>query len=127
MLNKILCVDDASDIRSVLEVSLKMIGGFELCLCASGEEAIEKIDAFNPDLVLLDVLMPSLSGPDTLTQLRRLPQFKETPVIFMTGQQTTDEVNHLKQLGSIGVISKPFQPTELAKQIEALWQEQIPQ
>ncbi len=67
MLNKILCVDDASDIRSVLEVSLKMIGGFELCLCASGEEAIEKIDAFNPDLVLLDVLMPSLSGPDTLS------------------------------------------------------------
>ena len=121
MLNKILCVDDATDIRAVLQIALEMIGGFEVCLCASGKEALEKAPDFNPDLIVLDVLMPEMSGPETLTALRGTDQLAEIPVIFMTGQNQLNEIDALTQQGSIGVITKPFQPTELANQIKALW------
>ncbi|WP_151670893.1 response regulator [Nitrincola schmidtii] len=121
MLNKILCVDDATDIRAVLQIALEMIGGFELCLCASGKEAVEKAPNFKPDLIVLDVLMPEMSGPETLKALREMDQLAEIPVIFMTGQNQLNEIEALTQQGSIGVITKPFQPTELANQIKALW------
>ncbi|TVQ71069.1 MAG: response regulator [Oceanospirillales bacterium] len=121
MLNKILCVDDATDIRAVLQIALEMIGGFEVCLCASGKEALEKGPNFKPDLILLDVLMPEMSGPETLKALRDMDQLAEIPVIFMTGQNRLDEIDALTQQGSIGVITKPFQPTELANQIKTLW------
>lgn len=121
MLNKILCVDDSTDIRAVLQIALEMIGGFEVCLCASGKEALEKAPNFNPDLIVLDVLMPEMSGPETLTALRGTDQLAEIPVIFMTGQNQLNEIEALTQQCSIGVITKPFQPTELANQIKALW------
>lgn len=121
MLNKILCVDDSTDIRAVLQIALEMIGGFEVCLCASGKEALEKAPNFNPDLIVLDVLMPEMSGPETLTALRGTDQLAKIPVIFMTGQNQLNEIEALTQQGSIGVITKPFQPTELANQIKALW------
>ncbi|MCD8512942.1 MAG: response regulator [Nitrincola sp.] len=122
MLNKILCVDDSHDIRSVLKISLEMIGGFNICLCASGEEALEKAAEFAPDLILLDVIMPDMNGTETLEALRQQPELISTPVIFMTGKSSEAEINALMALGAIGVLSKPFQPTELAQQINTLWQ-----
>ena len=121
MLQKILCVDDAADIRAVLQIALEMIGGFEIYLCASGQEAIAKAPEIHPDLILLDVLMPEMSGPETLNALRNISHLASTPVIFMTGQHRLNEIAHLNQLGAIGVITKPFQPTELANQIKTLW------
>ena len=121
MLQKILCVDDAADIRAVLQIALEMIGGFEIYLCASGQEAIAKAPEIHPDLILLDVLMPEMSGPETLNALRNMAHLASTPVIFMTGQHQLNEIVHLNQLGAIGVITKPFQPTELASQIKTLW------
>lgn len=121
MLNTILCVDDAADIRAVLQISLEMIGGFSICLCASGQEALNQAAEFKPDLILLDVMMPEMNGPQTLAALRAKPELCNTPVIFMTGQDQQKESDALLEIGAIGVIRKPFKPTELAKQIKALW------
>lgn len=121
MLEKILCVDDSSDIRAVLKIALEMIGGFDVCLCATGQEALEKIAKFKPDLILLDVVMPEMSGPEILNALKKNADFVSTPVIFMTGQQQRNERQELNQFGAIGLISKPFQPKELANQIKVLW------
>lgn len=121
MLNKILCVDDAADIRAVLQISLEMLGGFSICLCASGQEALNQAVDFQPDLILMDVMMPDLDGPQTLKLLREKTEQHPAPVIFMTGQDQHKQTKALYELGAIGVISKPFQPAELANQINSIW------
>lgn len=121
MLNRILCVDDAADIRAVLQIALGMIGGFSIHLCASGQQAIADASDFKPDLILLDVMMPQMNGPETLAALRKLSGLEHTPVVFMTGQDQPEQTAQLRSLGALGVISKPFNPAELASQIKALW------
>lgn len=121
MLNRILCIDDAADIRAVLQVALGMIGGFSVQLCASGSEAAETAVDFQPDLILLDVMMPDMDGPETLAALRKLPGLAQTPVVFMTGQDQPEQVEQLRALGALGILPKPFNPAELASQIKALW------
>ena len=83
---RVMCVEDDADIRMILEFSLQRLGGYELCLCASGQEAIDRVAVFSPDLVLLDVMMPGLSGPQTLELLRKLPAMSGVPVVFLTAK-----------------------------------------
>jgi CheY-like chemotaxis protein len=67
-----------------------------------------------PDLILIDVMMPEMDGPATLAELRRTPDTATIPVVFMTARVQPSEVRHLKELGAIGVIAKPFDPMLLA-------------
>jgi two-component system OmpR family response regulator len=83
---------------------------------------ITKAPAFSPDLLLLDVMMPTMDGPELLQELRKLPQFTQTPVIFMTAKAQPEEVQQFMELGAIDVITKPFDPMTLADQIRAIWQ-----
>ena len=68
-LKKILYVEDEPDIQMIARVALENVGGFELCVCSSGAEALEKAEAFAPDMFLLDVMMPGMDGPTTLAEL----------------------------------------------------------
>src|SRR5581483_10672446 len=70
MRNRLLYVEDERDIRKIALVSLRDVGGFEVTLAASGPEALEKVVAARPDVILLDVLMPGMDGPETLRGLR---------------------------------------------------------
>jgi len=123
-LEKILYVEDEKDIQTIAEIALKDIGGFTVKLCDSGREAIEKIAEFTPDLILLDVMMPDMDGPDTLRELRKIPAFSQTPAIFMTAKVLPDEVSALRNEGVIDVIAKPFNPMELSNQIREIWDNQ---
>jgi two-component system OmpR family response regulator len=118
---KLLYVDDEEDIREVAEFALED-EGFELQLCASGQEALSQIPVFQPDLILLDVMMPGLDGPDTLKQLRQLDGFAHTPVIFFTAKVQAHEIEKFKALGAIDVMAKPFDAMRLAEQIRAIWE-----
>ena len=120
-LDKILCVEDEADIQTVTKLALETVGGFVVELCGSGEEALEKTPAFSPDLILLDVMMPGMDGLATYRAVRRLPDSGETPIIFMTAKSQAHEVSQLLELGALGVISKPFDPIGLSKQVTALW------
>ena len=82
-LQKILYIEDEPDIQTVARLALETIGGFTLEVCSSGSEALEKSEAFNPDLILLDVMMPDMDGPATLKALRNLPNTANKPAIFM--------------------------------------------
>src|SRR5882724_4173540 len=115
-LNRILYTDDEPDIREVAKVSLELVGGFTLCLCASGEEAVRMAPGFSPDLILLDVMMPGMDGPRTLAHLRTLGALATTPVIFMTAKAQSTEQKRYRELGAIDVIAKPFQPMQLPQQ-----------
>lgn len=124
-LNKILLVEDENDIRTVAQLALESVGGFELMLCESGTVALEVVTEFAPDLFLLDVMMPGLDGPTTLQELRKISGFEHTPAIFMTAKVQPHEIKELKELGAIEVISKPFDPMALAGQIQTCWQENV--
>ena len=121
-LQRILYVDDDPDLREIVTMSLQDLGGFDLQACASGSEAIEKAPAFDPQLILLDVMMPSMDGPTTLAALRRDPRLAKTVVVFITAKAQAREVAHLMDLGVVDVIAKPFDPMHLHERINAIWE-----
>jgi len=121
-LRRVLCVEDDADIRLIIEFSLATVGGYEVLACAGGRSALSQLEAFRPDLVLLDVMMPDLSGPQTLAALRELPAMQGVPVVFMTAKALPDELVDLLQHGATGVIVKPFDPMTLAQDIRPFWE-----
>ncbi len=116
---RIMYVEDEADIREVAEFALED-EGFELLFCAGGQEALDQVLAFTPDLILLDVMMPGLDGPSTLKQLRTLPQMATTPVAFLTAKVQPAEVATFLALGALAVIAKPFDPMALPGKIREL-------
>ncbi len=121
-LRRVLCVEDDEDIRYILEFSLRQVGGYEVCAVASGAAALEVAPAFRPDLMLLDVMMPGLSGPQTLHRLRQLPGLAGVPVVFLTAKAMPEQVEALLCHGATGVIVKPFDPVRLPQDIRIYWE-----
>jgi len=121
-LQRILYVEDDPDIQMIASLALETLGGFELRICSSGEQALAEAAGFAPDLLLLDVMMPGLDGPQTLEALRHQPGLAATPAIFMTAKVQTEEVDEYRRLGALGVIPKPFDPMTLAERVRQLWQ-----
>lgn len=121
-LPRILYVEDEPDIQAVAKLALEIVGGFEVKVCSSGEEALSAVEAFAPDMILLDVMMPGMDGPSTLQALREKPSCADTPVAFMTAKVQPAEVAHYKSLGARDVIAKPFDPMTLAGQVKAIWE-----
>lgn len=122
-LERILYVEDEPDIRTIAQIALEDIGGFTMKFCASGKEALSVAVAFNPDLLLLDVMMPGLDGPATLVELRKLPELATTPAIFVTAKMQPNEIEAYKKAGAIEVITKPFDPMSLANIVKKIWSE----
>ncbi len=120
-LNRILLVEDDPDIQVVARLGLEAVGGFTVELCSSGTEALTTAPIFDPDLILLDVMMPGMDGLSTLKALREIPQTQTTPVIILSAKVQTHEVAHYKTLGAMDVISKPFDPMLLPTTIRTLW------
>ena len=118
---RILYVEDEPDIQAVARMALEALGGFTVEVCSSGKEAIERAPVFQPQFILLDVMMPGMDGPTTLKGLRALPQTATTPVTFMTAKVQADEVAQYKALGAVDVIAKPFDPMSLASKVEQIW------
>jgi two-component system, OmpR family, response regulator len=116
-IKKILLVDDEPDIRTIGQMSLQMVGKWEVMMAASGIDALLLLQTEKPDLILLDVMMPILDGPATLAKLKQSPETANIPVIFMTAKVQRQEIEHYLQLGVCGVISKPFDPIQLPQEI----------
>jgi CheY-like chemotaxis protein len=110
----VMFADDEPDIREIIDMSLALDPLFVLRGCASGNEALTIALAWRPDLILLDVMMPVMDGPMTLSQLRQNRSTAPIPVVFMTARTQTREVEQFKVLGAAGVIAKPFDPMALA-------------
>ncbi len=121
-LKKILYVEDEADIQKVARLALEKVGGFEVMICGSGAEALEKAPAFAPDILLLDVMMPGMDGPDTLVELMKIETLKDTPSIFLTAKALPAEVERYKHLGALGIIPKPFDPMALADKVREIWE-----
>jgi CheY-like chemotaxis protein len=116
---RILHVDDEPDIREVVEISLGLDSVFVTRSCGSGQNALVDAADWQPDVILLDVMMPVMDGPATLIGLRENPKTAGIPVIFMTARAQTREVDRFRALGAIGVIPKPFDPMTLAASVRS--------
>ena len=111
---RVLYVDDEADIREIVEISLGLDPAFAIHSCSSGEDAIAALAARPTDLILLDVMMPGMDGPATLTRLREGDDGRDVPVMFLTARAEASERDRLLALGAIGVIAKPFDPMTLS-------------
>lgn len=112
-LQRVMMVEDDLDIQTIARLSLEAVGGFTVEVCSGGLEALEKIEDFAPDLVLLDVMMPDMDGPTVLARLRERESTQNVPVIFMTAKAQAHEIEAYKKMGALEVVSKPFDPMAL--------------
>ena len=119
---RVMCVEDDADIRMILEFSLGRLGGYTLNVCASGQAALDQALQFAPQLVLLDVMMPEMSGPETLKHLRAMDAMRGVPIVFLTAKAMQDEVEALLEHGATGIIVKPFDPVTLPQDIRIYWE-----
>ncbi len=117
---KIFHVEDDLDIQEIAKLSLEALGGFTVHQCASGQQALDEVVDFNPDLFLLDVMMPEMSGDTLYTKLKVIPGLENTPTIFMTARAQAQNVAYLKELGALDVILKPFDAMLLPEQIKTI-------
>lgn len=122
---KVLIIDDEEDTRSIASMSLSILGGLEVVEAGSGHDGIAKAAQEHPDVILLDMMMPVMDGEHTLLALQGNTSTQSIPVIFLTAKAMSSEIDRLKKMGAIGVLTKPFDPTTLATQVKSLLATQV--
>lgn len=119
-LHKILHIDDDAIMRTMVKKSLERSQkNFEIISCGTPSEFIAHIPSFLPDLLMIDVHMPLMKGPDLLLKIRE--SYPHIPALFMTGDETPSFANREKMDPMIGVLQKPFSPLTLGEDILHLW------
>jgi CheY-like chemotaxis protein len=113
----ILLIDDEETIQEVVQVGIGIESGWQVAIASSGAEGIDLAQAQQPDVILLDVMMPEMDGIDTLSHLKSNQKTSAIPVIFLTAKAQAEEKNQFQSLGVVDVITKPFNSMTLASQI----------
>jgi CheY-like chemotaxis protein len=113
----ILIVDDEEDVRAITKLGLEMGAGWTVLTASSGEEALAIATEQQPDVILLDVMMPDMDGYTTLQQLKANPVTQTIPVILATAK--AQHSGNLDAPGAAAIFAKPYRPLKLADQINA--------
>lgn len=116
----ILLVDDEDDIREVAAISLETVGDWRISSAGGGREAVAMALAEQPDVILLDVMMPDIDGPTTFGRLQQDPSTRDIPVILLTARAGTADRLRYEELGVCGVLTKPFDPMRLSDNVTAI-------
>jgi two-component system, OmpR family, response regulator len=120
-LNRICYVEDDEDIQRIVRMSLERVGKMTVEVVSDPTLAIDAIVAFNPDMVLLDWMMPKMDGPTLFREMKRRPETSSLPVVFITAKASQRELDELTALGAVGTISKPCSPKDLPEQLRQIW------
>ena len=120
-LTRICYVEDDPDIQRIVRMSLERVGKMTVEVVSDSTKAVEAIQAFRPDLVMLDWMMPIMDGPAVFRKMREMDDLKALPVVFITAKASQMELNELLAMGAAGAISKPFSPKDLPEQLRAIW------
>jgi len=112
---KILIVDDEPAIVDLIKINLEL-EGFETCVCYTGQHALKSAPIFNPDLILLDIMLPDMSGFDVCKQLQSL----NIPIIMLTAKNDIKDKLYGLELGADDYITKPFDSRELTARIKTV-------
>lgn len=113
-------VDDSGLVRQLALVALDAIGGWDVVCAESGAEALERADVEQPEVILLDVVMPGMDGFATLAALRAKSSTAHIPVILVTAKDKEADRVQSEALGAKGMIAKPFSVGNLAPQVAAI-------
>ncbi len=119
MNESILVAEDQAHIRALIEFKLKN-NGYRVVTAEDGEQALQKAKELLPDMILLDVMMPLMTGFEVLAALKKIPETKEIPVLLVTAQSSESEVLKGLEMGAEDYITKPFSPNELAARIKSV-------
>ena len=116
---KILIIDDEDDIREVAALSLESVAGWEVIKASSGAQGLARAEEYQPDAILLDVMMPGMDGPTTFLELRKNHATAGIPVLLLTAKVQGTDQRRFADLGVEAVLFKPFDPLTLSTQIAA--------
>ncbi len=116
---RVLHVEDEPDLRDVVQLSLSLDPDITVKSCDGGLDALVAAEEWRPHIILSDVLMPVMDGPQLLAHLRKNVRTAGIPVVFMTARADSSEVERFMALGAAGVIAKPFDPLRLAASVRA--------
>ena len=117
MPGRILVADDSANIREVLQMNLETLG-YEVLLATDGDQALEKVYRENPDLLILDVMMPRQNGFQVCRKVKTDPRHGSTPVILLTAKSHREDVHWGKDCGADEYVTKPFSSKELEVLVE---------
>lgn len=115
----ILSVEDEEDIQELVTYNL-VKAGFNVLCAASGEEAIDKLGASHPDLVILDLMLPGMNGLEVCKTMKRIDSLKEIPIVMLTAKGEEIDIITGLDLGADDYVSKPFSPKILVARIKAV-------
>ncbi len=118
-MTKILIAEDERDIRELVSLTLQF-GGFTVVQAANGVEAVEQTQKELPDLILMDVRMPKMTGYDACRRIKSMPELRDIPVVFLSAKGQESEIQTGLEAGAEEYILKPFAPDELVKQVQAV-------
>ena len=126
-MTKILVAEDERDIRELISFTLRF-AGFEIETAMNGVQAVEKAAQIKPDLILLDVRMPKMTGYEACRVLRKMPEMRKIPIVFLSAKGQESEINEGLDTGATEYILKPFAPDELIQQVKRIlaeWEKKV--
>jgi CheY-like chemotaxis protein len=115
--HRILIIDDEEDIREVAALSLETVAGWDVVMASSGAQGLARAIEYQPEAILLDVMMPGMDGPTTFRELRKNPVTALIPVLLLTAKVQASDQRRFADLGVDAVLFKPFDPMTLSTQI----------
>jgi CheY-like chemotaxis protein len=115
--HRILIIDDEDDIREVAALSLETVAGWEVAVASSGAQGLARAIEYQPDAILLDVMMPGMDGPTTFRELRKNPVTAHIPVLLLTAKVQSSDQRRFADLGVNAILFKPFDPLTLSTQM----------
>jgi CheY-like chemotaxis protein len=116
---KILVAEDERDIRELIGFTLRF-AGLDVTLTKNGEEAVEQAPQLKPDLIMLDVRMPKMTGYDACRALKKNPDTRNIPVVILSAKGQDGEIQEGKEAGADHYIVKPFAPDRLSEQVKEI-------
>jgi DNA-binding response OmpR family regulator len=116
---KILIAEDERDIRDLIAFTLRF-AGYEVFVATNGEEAVELAPQVNPDLVLMDVRMPRMTGYEACRAMKASPELRDIPVVFLSAKGQESEIQQGLDAGAEEYLLKPFAPDQLTIRVKAI-------
>lgn len=116
---KILIAEDERDIRDLVAFTLRF-AGHEVVAAANGEEAVQLAPKENPDLILMDVRMPRMTGYDACRIIKADPKLKDIPIVFLSAKGQESEIQTGLEVGAEEYLLKPFAPDQLTERVKAI-------
>lgn len=129
MSKSVLIIDDEEDVRAITQMGLEMATDWNVMMASSGQEGLFIAETEQPEVILLDWMMPDWDGQETLNQLKANQKTAQIPVILMTAKEqsalnlkgASQKTTNVKtKLDIVGVITKPFRPLQLSKEINQI-------